>query len=170
MKTKFFKVYIASPYTKGDVEQNVKAQIDCAQRLYEAGVLPFAPLLFHFHHQIHPRTYEAWMETDLAWLEACDFLIRLEGESEGADREVKRAQELGMPIFHTIEGLLRFVETITQWNELQPPGQIEIGCGYCVYEGCKKHNPKINKARLGCEQYRHINNPINSKPYEIRPE
>lgn len=53
-------VYIASPYTKGDVAVNVKAQIDCADELISLGFAPFAPLYSHFQHMHHPRPYEDW--------------------------------------------------------------------------------------------------------------
>jgi hypothetical protein len=30
-----------------------------------------------------------------------------------------------------------------------------IGCGYCIHElTCSKHDPKINKAKLGCKEYK----------------
>ena len=35
--------------------------------------------------------YETWMEYDLAWLGACEALLRLPGHSPGADREVRYA-------------------------------------------------------------------------------
>lgn len=32
----------------------------------------------------------------------------------------------------------------------------QIGCGYCKYEKtCKDYDPKINKAKLGCKQFKH---------------
>lgn len=32
-----------------------------------------------------------------------------------------------------------------------------VGCGYCKFEKtCDKHNPKINQAKLGCEEYKHF--------------
>lgn len=32
----------------------------------------------------------------------------------------------------------------------------QIGCGYCIEEKkCKKREPKINKAKLGCEDYKY---------------
>lgn len=32
----------------------------------------------------------------------------------------------------------------------------QVGCGYCKHEkDCPKHDPKINKAKLGCEEYEH---------------
>lgn len=32
----------------------------------------------------------------------------------------------------------------------------QIGCGYCANEQtCKIHDPKVNKAKLGCENWKH---------------
>tara|TARA_R110000772_G_scaffold268031_1_gene393908 strand:+ start:86 stop:247 length:162 start_codon:yes stop_codon:yes gene_type:complete len=32
----------------------------------------------------------------------------------------------------------------------------QIGCGYCANEkGCTMRDPKINKAKLGCEKWQH---------------
>ena len=42
----------------------------------------------------------------------------------------------------------------------------QIGCGYCLFETtCKKRDPKINKAKLGCKDFNHFSNKIkpNSK-------
>lgn len=34
----------------------------------------------------------------------------------------------------------------------------QIGCGYCDKEHtCKTRDPKINKAKLGCKEYKHFN-------------
>ena len=79
------KVYIASPYTKGDVAENVKRQMDVADELMNHGFAPFAPLYSHFQHMAHPRPYEDWLEIDKVWVVACDVLLRLVGESKGAD-------------------------------------------------------------------------------------
>lgn len=99
------KVYIASPYTKGDVAINVKAQLDCVNELMNIGYAPFAPLYSHFQHMAHPRPYEDWLKVDLEWVEACDCLLRLEGESKGADGEVEHAKLLNMPVFYSIQDL-----------------------------------------------------------------
>ena len=99
------KVYIASPYTLGDVAVNVKRQIDCADELMNIGFLPFAPLYSHFQHMIQPRPYEDWIQIDLEWVEVCDCVLRLEGESHGADGEMIYAKQLGKPVFKSIEKL-----------------------------------------------------------------
>jgi hypothetical protein len=39
------------------------------------------------------------------WLELCDAVYRIEGASPGADREVRRAVEVGMPVYYSLEEL-----------------------------------------------------------------
>ena len=101
------KIYVAGPYTNGDVAVNVRNAIMAADTIFSAGFIPFVPHLTHFWHLLAPRDYEDWLRLDLVWLESCDGLVRLEGESAGADREVQRAAELGMPIWF---GLASFLE------------------------------------------------------------
>ena len=102
------KVYIASPYTIGDIAMNVKKQIDAVDILMNKGFAPFAPLYSHFQHMIHPRPYEDWVNVDLEWVRVCDCLLRLPGESKGADNEVKLAIELNKPIFYSIDQLFKY--------------------------------------------------------------
>jgi len=105
---KKIKVYIASPYTKGDTAINVRNQIEAADLLMTCGFVPFVPLLSHFQHIIFPRDYQDWIEYDLEWVPTCDCLLRLEGDSHGADNEVKKAIECGMPVFYTANELITY--------------------------------------------------------------
>lgn len=104
------KVYIASPYTLGDVAVNVKTQLDMADRLMDLDFIPFAPLLFHFQHMAHPRPYEEWVEIDLEWVKVCDCVLRLAGESKGADGEVEYAKQLGIPVFCSVAEMCVYYE------------------------------------------------------------
>lgn len=99
------KCYIASPYTIGDTAENVRAQIVAAHELMDLGISPYAPLLSHFLHLHQPRQYEDWMAVDLAFLPMCDCVLRLPGESAGADREVRKAESLCIPVFRTLEAV-----------------------------------------------------------------
>ena len=102
------KVYIASPYTIGDVAQNVKnvrLQVDTVNELMNNGFAPFSPLYSHFQHMIHPRVYTDWLNIDFEWVKSCDCLLRLDGESSGADKEVKVAQNANIPVFYSIKEL-----------------------------------------------------------------
>jgi len=107
------KVYIASPYTKGDVAVNVKTQIDAVDRLMNKGFAPFAPLYSHFQHIVHPRPWNEWLEVDLEWVKVCDCVLRLSGDSDGADEEVRVAKSLGIPIFYSFEDLYEAFDVVT---------------------------------------------------------
>jgi hypothetical protein len=109
------KVYIASPYTLGDVAVNVKVQLDMVDQLMNLGFAPFAPLYSHFQHMAHPRPYTDWIEIDLVWVEACDCVLRLPGKSSGADGEVKHANGLGIPVFYSVTDMVKHYE-----NKLEP--------------------------------------------------
>jgi len=104
------RVYIAGPYTQGDPVVNVRRAVHVADALLDAGLLPFVPHLSHLWHLIHPRPYEDWLAYDLGWLAACDVLLRLPGESKGADVEVQKARRLGLPVFYDAEALLLWWE------------------------------------------------------------
>ncbi len=96
------KIYIAGPYTKGDVAINVKKAMDAANDIIEMGHYPFCPHLTHFLHMNNDQHYEKWLEIDAAFVRNCDAVLRIEGESNGADEEVKLARSLGIPIFKSI--------------------------------------------------------------------
>jgi len=100
------KVYIASPYTLGDVAVNVKFQMDTFDELVNLGFAPFVPLYSHFQHMMHPRPYEDWVRLDFEWINVCDCLLRLGGESKGADAEVEYVKKLGIPVYYSIKDLV----------------------------------------------------------------
>ena len=70
------RVYVAGPYTHGDVARNVAAAMRAADALIRADAAPFVPHLSHFQHMAHPQPYEVWTALDFAWLEVCDALLR----------------------------------------------------------------------------------------------
>ena len=100
------RVYVAGPYTQGDVAVNVRNAILAGDELIGAGHEPFLPHLSHFQHLLCPRHYETWMRLDLSWLATCAALVRLPGDSSGADREVAQAVRIGLPVFFSVQELL----------------------------------------------------------------
>lgn len=99
-------VYIASPYTIGDVAVNVKAQMDIANALINLGYCPYAPLLSHFLHMNNPQPYERWMDIDFEMVTRCDIVLRLPGNSSGADREVCFAKSKNIPVVFSLSELI----------------------------------------------------------------
>jgi len=95
-------VYISSPYTKGDQALNVRKQMVTTDELMDKGFCTITPLYTHFQHMFSPRDYEDWMRIDLELIRRCDVVLRLPGESSGADREVAYAEELGIPVVRAL--------------------------------------------------------------------
>lgn len=115
------KVYIASPYSDGDKIKDNRALIDNVLRsmevgneLYELGFAPYLPLLNHFQNQIYPQPSKLWYGLDFEWLDVCDCILRLSGESEGVEKECDYADKMAMPIFLSIDQLLRWRDSRIQ--------------------------------------------------------
>jgi len=100
------KIYVAGPLTKGDYARNVRNAYKAAEDLAEHGFAPYVPHSTHLWDLIFPHTYEFWMSLDFEFLAVCDALLRLPGESLGADREVERAHDLNIPVFNDINGVV----------------------------------------------------------------
>ena len=101
------RVYIAGPYSKGDVAVNVRSALAIAERLVDLGYSPYVPHLTHFWHLTFPRPYAFWLEHDMEWLRVCDAVFRIPGDSSGADGEVREAELLGIPVFYDMDALMR---------------------------------------------------------------
>ena len=119
------KVYIAGPYTKGDVVLNVRWAILIADQVLERGHVPYVPHLTHFWHLLVPHTWETWLALDLEWLRDCDVVLRLPGESVGADLEVAEALKLGIRVVYRIEDLSLNPPGVDLWQECKDAGEIE---------------------------------------------
>lgn len=99
-------VYIASPYSGyANPQDGVNIQIDTFAILRDLGYQPIAPLLSHYIDERHPASYERWMEWCLAMVGVADVVLRLPGESAGADREAAEARRLGKPVVYSIDEL-----------------------------------------------------------------
>lgn len=104
-------VYIAGPYTKGNHNRNVHAHLDIFDRLLFSGVVtPIAPLLATLADLVNPQPYEKWMEYDLELLSHCDALLAtfMNQESQGRDREIDYATKKDIPIFYSVDELVRW--------------------------------------------------------------
>lgn len=103
-------VYIAGPYSQGDVAVNVANAIRAADELAAVGLIPFVPHLTHFWHLLCPHNIAFWYDYDLAWVDFCDCLVRLPGKSTGADKEVERARKWEMPIYDSVGECVRAMQ------------------------------------------------------------
>lgn len=103
-------VYIASPYGDHNDEATkltaVNRQLDCADELRMAGFTPIVPLTSHYWDSLHPHNRSWWMDLCFDYVCISDYLIRLPGESIGADAEVDLALARDIPVFYSVQQLL----------------------------------------------------------------
>jgi len=100
-------VYVAGKYSNGNPMHNIREALRAADRLLDAGLVPFVPHLTGVWDMVSARAYESWLAYDLQWVARCDCVLRMPGKSAGADREVACAERLGLPVFYSTDGLLR---------------------------------------------------------------
>jgi len=112
------RVYCAGSYSAKnvlDVLRNIgKGQQACAE-LFKAGFAPFCPW--------HDKSYvidnpdvnfevAQFHNHSMAWLEVSDaiYVISGVGDGGGVDAEIERAEELGIPVFYSIDDLFEWGE------------------------------------------------------------
>lgn len=100
------RVYVAGPIGAND--EGRAARIEAAGaagiQLLLKGFAPFVPHLWAAANLNADgvASYEQWMDYDFAWLRQCQMVLRIPGDSPGADREVAEAQRLGLPVVYTV--------------------------------------------------------------------
>lgn len=120
-------VYIAGPIRRGSLLHNIR-QADAAMgELMRRGYSPINPMLSVYagcatddqntlatHGVWAPAdplaklegvTAQDWLDMDLAVVERVDAVLRLPGDSVGADGETAHAEKHGIPVFHSIDVL-----------------------------------------------------------------
>ncbi len=109
-------VYVAGKFSAPDragVELNIAAAVDMALEVARLGAMPVTPHANTAHpafEEVQP--YPFWIAGTMALLEACEAVMLVPGweTSSGARGEVKRAFELGLPVFQDLSLLVRWLE------------------------------------------------------------
>jgi len=101
------KVYISGPFTTGDTRNNVRRALLAADQLLERGFAPYVPHLNYFWNLAHHHPYEEWMRLDKEWIRTCDIVLRLSGESPGAEEELLVAAAHYVPVAYSMEEVER---------------------------------------------------------------
>lgn len=103
-------IYIAGPLsTNGEWLTNIHIAADVAATLIDAGFAPICPHLLALGQIVRPvandHDYTTWMNVDCSIINVCHGVLRLPGESFGADFEVRYAQDNDIPVFFELEEL-----------------------------------------------------------------
>jgi hypothetical protein len=121
------RIYIAGPITKGDPLHNARQADEAMFALMRNGLAPMNPMLTAWagsairsydggaeaKYNATPAgtTHEDWMGADLPWVAASAAVLRLPGESKGADIETQHATDLGIPVFTSVTELVTHFRT-----------------------------------------------------------
>lgn len=139
------RVYIACPMQKGDRLANIRQADRAMADLMRVGYAPFNPALAFWAgnstqylpddtrvlaraghdnpaSDFHHFTHADWLSVDKAWVAVADAVLRLPGESVGADEETAFARQLRIPVFYGINALRSHfeVDTETCWPKRSP--------------------------------------------------
>ena len=108
------RVYVAGAYSADNVISvldNIRRGMRAGTKLFLKGYSPFVPW-FDFHFQLMLRdnenlTVEDYYRYSIDWLEVSDVMLVLKDSenSKGTQAEIKRAIELNIPIFYSMEDL-----------------------------------------------------------------
>lgn len=121
-------VYIAGPISRGDLQQNVQQACQAGIRLMKAGIPVIVPHLTCYMGQVYdgqgaipevlPRgtVIEDWYGMSLAEVRRCDAVLRLPGESRGADLEVEEMEKKGGPVFRNVQDVIEWANEIEAEN------------------------------------------------------
>jgi hypothetical protein len=130
-------VYIAGPITRGNQWHNGEQAGDAMLLLMKAGVAVINPMLSMWcgvegevvkkfdpdatelipvgpsakaHGGFRELSHQAWLDMDFEIIRRCDAVLRLPGDSTGADAETAHAATLNIPVFRDINELLAWAK------------------------------------------------------------
>jgi hypothetical protein len=117
-------ILIAGPYRSGTgddprlMEQNLRHLEQYAWPIFRAGHVPMIgewvalPVLRSAGADgpLSPLAASVMYPTAQRLLQHCDAVLRVEGESTGADQDVALARDRGLPVYHRVEEIPGFVD------------------------------------------------------------
>ena len=123
------RVYIAGPLTPAglwdphpaiDYIFNIRSMLRVGIEVYFAGFTPFLPCLDFFIFLLlregEKITEDMIKRYSRDWMETCDAVVLCPGwrKSKGTDIELRLAGDRGIPVFESVEELVKFEERVVQ--------------------------------------------------------
>lgn len=104
--------YLSGPITKGDRQHNFDQAADAQRRLMAAGFAVLNPMLTMLLPGAWDIPHSTWIDNDLPWIAKAKAVLRLPGESVGADQEVAFARLKGISVYDDIDHLIADMEAL----------------------------------------------------------
>lgn len=99
------RVYVAGKYNADNVEKvlnNIKRGTQVCVDLLKRGYIPFCPWLDYNFHWFGDLTIEDYYRYSMGWLEVsdCIYVLKDSENSVGTLKEIRRAEELNIPVLY----------------------------------------------------------------------
>lgn len=107
------RVYISGPITQGDQRENVRRASEVFKELVALGFAPWCPHWSWYAVQYDDvqLSHEDWLKkVDFPWLRQAEVVLRMPGESLGADLECEFAAEKYIRVCYSIEELRKWCQ------------------------------------------------------------
>jgi len=92
------RVYFSGPITRGDRNENFAQAAKAQIALMQAGFTTYNPMLSMANFANEECDWETWIECDLEWVALSHLVLRLPGDSVGAERECDFARSRQIPV------------------------------------------------------------------------
>src|SRR3990167_3022701 len=108
-------VYIATPISRGNLDHNIGQANEAMLILMRRGISPINPVgscFVGYPELKEPAvlscglSHQEWIDMDLELVARSVGVLRLPGDSLGADKETAHARSLGIPVFDSIDAVL----------------------------------------------------------------
>jgi hypothetical protein len=120
-------IYLSGPITHGNRNLSFYQASEAQLRLIQTGEYAvFNPMLSMALFANNEISWGDWLSNDESWIRVSDMLLRLPGESKGADREVAYAKSINIPVY-TIEHFECLRGLTTHPTEGEPTTLAELG-------------------------------------------
>ena len=103
------RIFITGPMSSsGEPGPNINKAGKAAQQLLLAGFAVYVPHVNWLIDIAFPTEPRFWWQNSLEWLRVSDGILRLPGPSKGAERETEFAEEKGIPVFFSVDDVIRY--------------------------------------------------------------
>lgn len=108
--------YLSGPITNGgkaspkEREENCRRSHEAHADLVALGVAVINPVLSYHVDPNCQISHATWLKGDFEIVKRCDCVLRLPGESSGAEAECRLAKEHGIPVFLGLNSVLDFAQ------------------------------------------------------------
>lgn len=101
-------VYVAGPYSNAP-QENTERAIEKGNAVRELGFVPYIPHLSHFWDERFEHDYQYWLNNCYHFVNRVDHFLRFEGDSPGAENEIKLAEHLDMKVHYGVDDFRKSV-------------------------------------------------------------